>query len=165
MEINWDKYARNSLGWEKDPIAIAHVRIFLGSAKSVDPVILATLGVSHVVNCAENEFSSSWFVEDYPGRHACIGAFDSIHEDITHWYPLFESVMNSFISSPDCRNIYVHCQCGINRSPFLLLIYMCLKFDLEPSNVIKNILKQRPCAFQNPSFRIQAINYIKKHRD
>ena len=152
MEINWDKYTRNSLGWEKDPIAIAHLRIFLGSAKSVDPVILATLGVTHVVNCATNEFSSDWFIEDYPGRHACIGAFDSVHEDITHWYPLFESVMNSFLGDADCRNIYVHCQCGINRSGFLCLNFMIKRLKLDLDDSIKAILSQRPCALTNTSF-------------
>jgi len=163
MNKLWDRYRQHSRGWEKDSIAIVHLRILLGPAFKVDN-LMDDFGITHVVNCAGPEYSSKKFIEEFPGRHACISALDSVYEDITKWYPLFESTMNMFLTDPSCRIIYVHCQCGINRSAFLLLIFICLKFDVEPEAIIRNILIQRPCAFTNITYREQALEYIKKHR-
>jgi len=163
MDAIWNINRHVSRGWERDPIAIAYLRIFLGPAFKVDRMV-EEFGITHVVNCASREFSSKKFSEEFPGRHACISAIDSVFEDITRWYPIFETTMNMFLVDPECIAVYVHCECGINRSAFLLLIYLCLKFNLEPEYVVKHILIQRPCAFTNVVYRYQALEYIKKHR-
>ena len=164
MDAIWDKYRRNSKGWEKDAIAKVHSRIYMGSAKDVDLFTFSSLGITHAVNCAEDWVSNKWYLEECPEQYACIGALDHKTEDITKWYPEFQSVMNKFLVNPNCNSIYVHCECGINRSGFLLLMYLCIKFGMSPEVVATNILKQRPCALTNPSFRVQAIDYIKKHQ-
>jgi protein-tyrosine phosphatase len=164
MDQLWDKYRRNSIGWERDPIARIHTRIYMGSSKTIDLFTFSRLNITHVVNCAEEWVSNEWYLTEFPDRYACIGALDHRTEDITRWYPAFEKVMNTFLSDPECKNIYVHCECGINRSGFLLLIYGCLKFGISMENVTKSILTQRPCALTNPSFRAQAVEYIKKHQ-
>ena len=164
MDQIWDKYRRNSVGWEKDPLARVHTRIYMGSSKSIDLFTFSRLNITHVVNCAEDWISNKWYLNEFPEKYTCIGALDHRTEDITKWYPAFESTMNNFLADEDCKNIYVHCECGINRSGFLLLIYLCIKFGMSPEAVATNILKQRPCALTNPSFRIQAIDYIKKHQ-
>uniref|UniRef100_A0A6C0EPG2 protein-serine/threonine phosphatase n=1 Tax=viral metagenome TaxID=1070528 RepID=A0A6C0EPG2_9ZZZZ len=163
MDELWDKYRRNSKGWKHDPLAMVHPRIILGSCETIDLYILSTYNITHIVNCAEDSYGSKWFKDEFPDRYACINAIDDAKEDITKWYSDFEKVMNTFLSSKDCKNIYVHCQCGINRSAFLLLMYSCIKFGYTIETVAKNILLQRPCCFTNPSFRKQAIQYIKKH--
>ena len=165
MDTIWDKYRRNSKGWEKDAIARVHPKIYMGSIRHIDLFTFSSLGISHVVNCAEEWVSEgNWFTIEFPNRFACIGAIDHKTEDITKWYPSFENTMNQFLSDTACRSIYVHCECGINRSGFLLLMYLCIKFGMSPEVVATNILKQRPCALTNPSFRVQAIDYIKKHQ-
>lgn len=164
METVWDKYRRNSKGWDRDPIAKVHTKIYFGPAKNIDLYTFYNLDITHVVNCAEEWISNKWFSTEFPHRHACIGAIDHRTEDITIWYPAFESIMNIFLADEKCKNIYVHCECGINRSGFLLLMYLCIKFGMSPGIVATNILLQRPCALTNPSFRVQAIEYIKKHQ-
>lgn len=164
MDQIWDKYRRNSKGWKLDPVALIHPRIILGSCESLDINTMSQYNITHVVNCAEDRWGSNWFKKEFPNRYACINAIDDIKEDITKWYPAFENVMNKFLLQDECKTIYVHCQCGINRSAFLLLIYSCLKFGYDIETSAKNIVIQRPCAFTNPSFRNQAIQYIKKHR-
>ena len=163
MDKLWDKYRRNSKGWLNDPIARAHIRIYIGCAEDVDIYAFEQLNITHVVNCAEDHATSPWFKHLFPERIACIGALDRPDENIIKWYPTFEKVMNTFLANPNCRSIYVHCECGINRSAFLTLIYMCVKFGYEPETMIKNIAIQRPCVFTNTAYRIQAIEYIKKH--
>lgn len=164
MNELWDKYRRNSRGWLLDPLAKVHPRIIVGSANNVDLHTIVTYNVTHVVNCAEEWVSSKWFKNEFPNRVVSINALDHHTEDITHWYPLFESSMNTFLADPDCKTIYVHCECGINRSGFLTLIYMCLKFGYSIESVAKSMLIQRPCMFNNRAYRAQAIEYIKKHQ-
>jgi hypothetical protein len=159
----WDNYRRNSKGWRADSFAIIHPRIILGSSINVDLHTIASHGITHVVNCAEDICGSKWFKNEWPDRYAYISAIDNENEDITSWYPAFEQVMNTFLASKDCKNIYVHCECGINRSAFLLLMYSCIKFRYSIESTVKNILLQRPCCFTNQAFRKQAIEYIKKH--
>jgi protein tyrosine phosphatase len=162
--MNWDKYRRNSRGWMNDPIARLHSRIYFGKAADVDIYTLNHRDITHVVNCAEDHVARGWFKECFPERYTFIGAIDSISEDITKWYPQFETVMNKFLSDPECKNIYVHCACGVNRSGFLCLIYMCLKFGMTIESAMNTILIQRPCALTNPTFQKQSVEYIKKHR-
>jgi hypothetical protein len=150
----WDKYRRNSKGWEKDPPAILHPRIWLGSAD-----IPYNPNITHAINCAGDEFTHPL----YEDRTVCLGAYDNINEDITRYYPLFEENMNKFLCDPACNIVYVHCECGINRSGFLMLIYLCRKFGLTLEESIKAITIQRPCALTNPAFRRQVVEYIKKH--
>lgn len=164
MDQLWDKYRRNSKGWKLDPLAKVHPRIIIGSANNVDLHTIATYGITHVVNCAEDWVTSKWFKIEFPDRIACINALDHQTEDITKWYPLFESSMNAFLADPECKTIYVHCECGINRSGFLTLIYMCLKFGYTIESIIKTMLIQRPCMLTNPTYQKQAIEYIKKHQ-
>lgn len=158
MEVMWDKYRRNSKGWQKDPPAVLHPRIWFGSAN-----IPNNINITHVINCAEDDFTSTFFNMYYPENTVCLGAYDNIHEDITSYYPLFEETMNKFLINPECRIVYVHCECGINRSGFLMLIYLCRKMGLTLEEAVKTILIQRPCALTNPAFRKQVVEYIKKH--
>jgi len=153
--MDWDSFRRNSRGWEKDPIARLHPRITFGNKN-----IPMAPSVTHVVNCASDDMSPHWFKKQHPERYACINAIDSSDVNITLWYPEFEKVMNNFMNEPECRMIYVHCECGINRSAFLCLIYVCRKFGLTINSALRSILMQRPCAFTNQSFRKQVVDYI-----
>jgi len=164
MQELCDQYRRNSRGWRQDVIARVHSRIIVGPAFRADLHTFSHYKITHVVNCAEDEFGNMNFKSEWPERYECIGAIDSETEDITKWYPKFEEVMNKFMADPSCDVIYVHCECGINRSAFLTLIYMCIKFGYSPETIGKSLLIQRPCVFTNKTFMLQAVEYIKKHQ-
>ena len=161
MDELWDKYVRVSRGWRLDPIARVHPRIYLGDANRVDVLTFHTFNITHSINCAQLDSSSRWFETTAPKNYICIEAEDSETFDITSVYPIFEYFMNKFLADPNCKNIYVHCQAGINRSAFLLLMYMCIKFHFNIEDVAKNIMLQRPCCFRNITFRKQVVDYIK----
>jgi hypothetical protein len=154
-------YRRNSQGWQKDPVASVHPLILFGAGETLTPEFVKKYGITHVINCAFPEDSPSWFSSKFPENYECLCAVDSLDEDITRWYSQFEFVMNNFLRSRDATKIYVHCQCGINRSGFLTLIYICKKFGYEFDLAVRSIVKQRPCALTNPSYMIQAREYIK----
>ena len=153
-----------SMGWQSDPPAIIHPNIIFGSGQALTKKFASDRRITHVINCAQDEDSPSWFKEEYPERYVCINAIDSLNTDITLSYPLFEKTMIKFLMDKSSDVIYVHCQCGINRSGFLILLYACLRFGFGLTNTIKSIIKQRPCALTNPAFKIQVAEYIKKHR-
>ncbi len=158
----WDKYNRNSLGYMRDPIAVVYPRIYLGSVYSITPEVFQRYNISHAINCSVPEFDSKWFKETHPDKDECMNAEDTLDFDITTVYPKFEETLNRFLSDKNSRNIYIHCQCGINRSAFLCLLYMCVKYQYRLDNMVSHILRQRPCCLKNPSFRKQVTDYIKK---
>lgn len=162
LDSMWDTYTRNSKGWAHDPIAVVYPRIYLGSAADITPPKLHKYNITHIINCATEEFTVPWFKFTHPDNYETIGAEDSLDFDITAVYPKFEKAMNTFLANPSSGSIFVHCQCGINRSAFLVLLYMVRKFGFDIQTVVKHILIQRPCCFRNPSFRKQVTEYIKK---
>lgn len=158
----WDTYRRNSKGSLHDPIACVHPRIFLGPAWNVDMFTFHQKNITHAINCAQPEFSAKWLTDEFPQRYVCLNAEDLKTYDITSVYPQFEETMNMFLADPNCKNVYVHCQAGMNRSAFLLAMYMCRKFQWKLQDVVKHITIQRPCCFENSVFRTQVTEYLKK---
>lgn len=153
-------YRRRSKGWEKDPPAYIHPRIVFGSGIILTPTFIAKHNITHVINCAYDEDSPEWFRSSRPTRYKCLQAEDSLTADIFQWYPEFEKTLNRFISDPTCKTIYIHCQCGINRSGYLTLIYACKKLGFDCKHTFKSILQQRPCAFTNPAYRRQVEEHF-----
>lgn len=164
MSEFWDKYRHSSKGWKNDSPAKLHPRIMFGAGPFLTPEFVNLNNITHVINCANDSDSPSWFRNRYPDKYISLNAEDTIETDITKWYPQFKESMNTFLSAKDSGVIYVHCQCGINRSAFLTLIYLCLKFQFPFEYTVKSMLIQRPCCLTNPVFRVQASEYIKKHQ-
>lgn len=148
-------YRRRSKGWEKDPPAYIHPRIMFGSGMILTPSFTKKHNITHVINCANDEDSPDWFKIANPTKYVCLYAEDSLGANIFYWYPAFEYAMQTFMKDSSCETIYIHCQCGINRSGYLTLIYACEKLGFDLKDVFKSILQQRPCAFTNPAYRRQ----------
>jgi protein-tyrosine phosphatase len=161
MADGWIAYRRNSRGWQVDSPARVHPSILFGSGEALTPSFIKKYNITHVINCAFDEDSPLWFREDYPFNYFCIEAVDTVISDIRNWFNLFEFTMNRFLTDPDSRVVYVHCQCGINRSGFLTLMYICKHFGYTFESSVKSILMQRPCALTNPSYFKQSQEYIK----
>ena len=161
MNDSWKALRRHSRGWMEDPPAKVHVSIMFGAGFMVTPAFIAKHGITHVVNCAQDSDSPQWFREHNPTKYACINAVDNTSVDITGWYPRFANTMDRFLRDSDSKVVFVHCQCGINRSGFLTLLYCIQKFGYEFESTAKIILAQRPCALTNPAFRLQVMKYQK----
>ena len=161
-------YRRRSKGWQNDAPAYIHPRMLCCSSIELDEEFVRKHNITHVINCAFDEDSPKWFRQTYPNNYKSIEAVDDTDRDIMEWYPTFEKTMQLFLASPNSKTIYVHCQCGINRSGFLCLMYACKKLRYEYNEVVKSILTQRPCALTNPAFRQQVqreYNFQMGHRE
>lgn len=148
-------YRRRSRGWQNDSPAYIHPRILFGAGIFLDEDFVEKHNITHVINCAFDEDSPNWFRSKCPKRYFALNSLDTLDTNILDWYPLFESKIQSFLSESGSKTIYVHCQCGINRSGFLCLMYACKKLKFEYNEVVKSILSQRPCALTNSAFRRQ----------
>lgn len=152
------RYAMSrSRGWMVDPPAYIHPRILFGSGMALTPEFVQKHSITHVLNCAFDQDCPTWFRQESPKNYRCLNAIDSLDVNILDWYNSFETTITAFLRDDDCKNIYVHCQCGINRSGFLCLNFMVKKMKLDLDSSIKTILRQRPCALTNSSFRSQVI--------
>lgn len=137
-----------SMGYERDPICNPFPRLFVGDGKRLSKSFLKSLNVTHVVNCATNDACPLYIPSK---QYACIHAIDGT-EPIMKWYPKFKHVLDAFLTDPMCQNIYIHCQCGINRSVALTLAYVVRTYNVPVKTCFKKMLAQRPCILTNPSF-------------
>ena len=153
-------YRRRSIGWTRDPPAYIHPRIMFGAGGSVlNPEFVGKYSITHVINCAFEDDSPAWFKTKFPNKYECLNALDSVDANILFWYPEFEKVLREFLSEEGSKTIYIHCQCGINRSGFLSLLFACIRLKYDFNEVVKSILTQRPCALTNPSYLKQVKEY------
>jgi Dual specificity phosphatase, catalytic domain len=153
------RFRRNSKGWEQDPPAYVHSRILFGSGPALTPEFVKQHNITHVINCAFNIDSPSWFQEQFPSNYKCLNAVDSPMANILDWYIDFERTMHEFLRSDGSGNVYVHCQCGMNRSGFLVLAFACRRLNMTFDRAVVNILSQRPCALTNPVYFQQVYRF------
>jgi protein-tyrosine phosphatase len=154
---------RASKGWQIDSPAKIHPKIIFGAGIHLTPTFVLKQNITHVINCAFDEHSPFWFRRDNPDKYVCLQAIDSDASNITFWYPKFEETLSKFLQQENSI-VFVHCQCGVNRSAYLVLLYACKKLNYSFEKVERSILLQRPCAFENPNFKKQVLEYIKDGR-
>ena len=70
--------------------------------------------------------------------------------------------MKHCLQQPDSKRIFVHCQCGINRSAFLSLMYVCSEFNFPFASTESSVMRQRPCIMTNTVFRKQVFSALSK---
>jgi hypothetical protein len=153
-----------SRGYLKDPSALIHPMILIGAGASLTPEFAEKNKITHVINCAEDEMCPSWFPVNFPDKYTCLSAVDALDVNIIDWYPKFKSAMQTYLQDPSCKRVYVHCQCGINRSAFLAMTYVCDVFGYNYFNARESILKQRPCALTNSVFSSQVYDFLTRVR-
>ena len=152
----------SSRGYLVDPPALFHPYILVGAGGMLTPEFVKKYEITHVINCAGDSDSPSWFKEKFPGKYFCINAIDDLHVNILKWYPEFKAALKHCLQQTDSRKVFVHCQCGINRSAFLALMYVCDVFKFPFASTELAVLRQRPCMMTNTSFRLQVFNALSK---
>ena len=123
------------------------------------PSFVAKNNITHVINCAFPQDSPGWFQRTYRSRYICLGAVDDINANILRWYPAFENVMSRMLRE-GTGTVFVHCQCGINRSAFLSLTYIAKNFGFEYEEAVKILKRQRPCMFTNSVYMKQTREFV-----
>lgn len=152
-----------SQGYKHDGIACIYPGIYIGAGCQFTREIAARGNFTHVINCAFPEDGPEWFQKEHKDRYIMLGAIDSPTVSILTWYPAFEAAMLRFMRDPECKNIFVHCQCGINRSSYLALAFIIDHFHIDMFIAAYNLIIQRPCVLTNRAFWDQ-ISAFEKSR-
>ena len=141
------------------PPAYFHPRVLVGAGAMLTPAFADKYRITHVINCAFDEDSPSWWRNRFPTRYRVMNAIDSVRVNILDWYPAFEETLQSFLREGDgC--VYVHCQAGMNRSGFLALTYSCKNLGMDFDTLVASAKRQRSCILQNPVFMNQVKEFI-----
>ena len=143
-----------------EPPAWFYPRILVGAGEMLTPAFCSKYKITHVINCAFPEDSPAWFRMQNPTRYVGLSAEDSMNVNILTWYPAFETALSAFLREPNSGTVFVHCQCGINRSAFLALTYTTSHFSMPYDSTFALLKKQRPCMFTNPVFRKQTETFV-----
>jgi hypothetical protein len=85
---------------------------------------------------------------------------DSLNANILHWYFIFEQTMSAMLREKGSGTVFVHCQCGINRSAYLSLTYITKNFGFDFEETVKSLKRQRPCMFTNPIYMKQTKEFV-----
>ena len=144
----------------QQPPAWFYPRILVGAGEMLSQSFLRRHGITHVINCAFPEDSPAWFKNTFPDRYMCLSAHDTLHSNILDWYPKFDETMTAFLREPGSGTIFVHCQCGINRSAFLALTYVTTHYNMPYEPTFVALKRQRPCMLTNPVFRKQTEEFV-----
>jgi len=160
MNSKFESLRINSQGYKKDSCAFFHPCILVGAGEFLTPEFIKKDNITHVINCSFDEYSPSWYREQYPFNYVCIEAYDGENVNILDWYPKFRYFLNKYLSEPLSEVVYVHCQLGINRSGFLALTYVCKELGFDIEKMEESVMSQRPCILQNNEFRKQIYEFL-----
>jgi hypothetical protein len=141
-----------------EPPAWFYPRILVGAGEMLTPSFFRRYSITHVINCAFPMHSPEWFRKAYPDRYVCLNAVDAADVNILTWYQSFEETLSRFLREGN-GTVFVHCQCGINRSAFLTLTYVVQKFGMPYEKLMVSLKRQRPCMFTNQVFRKQTEEF------
>ena len=143
----------------REPPAFFHPRILVGPGVFLTPEFVEKYGITHVINCAQDEFSPPWWRNRYPSKYKVLNAIDSLQSNILEWYPEFEATLHQFLRE-GTGMVYVHCQAGMNRSASLALAYTCKNLGMEFGQLVSSVRRQRPCILQNQVFMKQVKEFV-----
>lgn len=145
-----------------DPIAVAFPRIFVGAGGQLTPRFMMLHNVTHVINCADTTACPRGILQLLPpGRYTVLNAIDSPDVQLFKtWYEPFKKALDAYLRDPSCRNVYVHCHAGINRSAFLAAAYVMTTFRVPMSVCVGRLSSQRPCVMQNEVFQKQFYDFV-----
>ena len=143
----------------REPPAFFHPRILVGPGAFLSPYFAQKYEITHVINCAFDQDSPSWWRNRHSEKYKVLNAIDSTQTNILDWYPEFEKTMKEFLRE-GTGTVYVHCQAGMNRSGSLALAYTCKNLGMQLDELVVSVKKQRPCLLQNPVFMNQVKEFI-----
>ena len=144
------------------PAEMTHY-LFLGSsAHARDPSLLHKLGITHVINCAENDVG----IEHYASLRECSIECSGFNSSDAKEYTMLahhDDVLAMVTAIKDSHGVcMLHCQAGVNRSGFLMIALLC---GLEHMPLLKAAAwarQQRGRVCTNVGFQNQLLQLAKE---
>ena len=150
------------MGYLTEPPALIHPSILVGAGHMLTHEFIRSHQITHIINCAYPEDCPAVVQHAFGPKYACIQADDGYDVNILKWYPEFKQTLTRFLQDSERKRVFVHCQCGINRSMFLIATYVCQVFGYPYDITCRALKQQRPCAMRNKVFDIQVREFLVK---
>ena len=151
--------------YQNEPPALIHPSILVGAGCMLTAEFIRNYQITHILNCAYPEDCPLRIKNTFGNNYHCICAEDGLDVNILDWYPTFREVLTRFLQDPARKRVFVHCQCGINRSMFLTAAYVCEVFGYPYDITCRSIKQQRPCAMKNREFDKQVREFLLKKKE
>ena len=152
-------YRSRSRGYVHDPIARVFDRILLGAGFYLLPKFVNGHQITHVINCADDSACPPSFRAYLGKNYTCLNAMDDETNILEKHYDAFEAAMDACLRDPICKNVYVHCQAGMNRSATLVLAYVVKRFRVDLVSLVHHVVRQRPCVMVNLYFQDYLVKF------
>ena len=152
-------YRSRSRGHIHDPVAKVFHRILLGAGFYLLPNFVNGHQITHVINCADDSACPPSFRAYLGKNYTCLNAMDDETNILEKHYDAFEAAMDAYLRDPVCKNVYVHCQAGMNRSATLVLAYVVKRFRVDLVSLVHHVVRQRPCVMVNPYFQDYLVKF------
>lgn len=131
--------------------------LYLGdysAASSLD--FLKTYKICYVINVTKCLPQHKDLFEDY----LQIPLLDHEEENISKYFETCSRFIKTAIK--EGKNVYVHCQAGISRSPTIICAYLMKKHGISRIKALEIIVKQGRSISPNPGFSSQLDLYEQK---
>ncbi|KAG6828986.1 hypothetical protein H0H92_006108 [Tricholoma furcatifolium] len=122
--------------------------LYVGSLSAVDKDLLVQHNISHLVQVLD----APWIPLSEKDGFSChrIQILDQSSVDLK---PHLEAACNYIDRAlRSGRNVLVHCQQGISRSPAIVIAYLIRNHGMSYDNAFALIKRQRACIKPNPGF-------------
>lgn len=150
------------MGYINEPPALIHPSILVGAGHMLTSEFIQKHQITHIINCAYPEDCPAMVQIEFGSKYKCMHADDGHDVNILKWYPEFKQTLTRFLQDSTRKRVFVHCQCGINRSMFLTATYVCEVFGYPYDITCRALKQQRPCAMRNTTFNKQVGEFLVK---
>eukprot|EP01084_Bolivina_argentea_P173679 300852_1 len=137
-------------------------QLFLGGIKvAMDPDIIKSKGITHVINCAGPaypNFYDSRFPPNAPGdprlTYLRLDLYDAVQEEITWFiYQAFDFIIDA-LKTKEAR-ILIHCVRGISRSCSLAIAWLMFSHGMGYSKALRQVQAARDVVQPNVNFLLR----------
>lgn len=119
--------------------------VYLGSQDCCEPAILDAHRISHVLSVGiQSSVSCS---------HTFVECLDLPETDIVPVIQRCTEVLDACVA--DGRNILVHCNAGVSRSPAIVIAYLMQRRNCQYQDAFELVKAVRPCIRPNAGFEAQ----------
>ena len=98
----------------------------------------------------------------FPGdfKYKTVSVLDVPWEDIQKYFASSRKFIKTALNNGGV--VFVHCYAGVSRSAAIVCAYLMHEKKLSMFAALSAVKQKRPCAFPNPGFQRQLLEYEKK---
>ena len=147
-------------GFGQSPTCLLDHLYIGGEDEARDLILLHSLGITHVVNCATTHVDTG---PDYYAQDFSYMGFDAedewTYDIMQHFQPVYDFIEKARLSG---GKVLIHCLMGVNRSGVLAIAYCMLHKNMGPIAAAKFVKESRKMVLTNSGFQRRLIAFARE---